>query len=157
MGVEIERKYLVNKAKWNEAAKGSRRFYQQGYLLTDPAKTVRVRLSDQEGFITIKGATVGASRLEYEYAIPRQDAKELLENFCTAVISKYRYIVQHDGKVWEVDEFMGDNKGLIIAEIELSSEEELFDLPDWVETEVTGEKKYYNSYLSVHPYKSWNK
>lgn len=157
MGVEIERKYLVHKEKWHQSTKGDKRFYQQGYLLTDPAKTVRVRLSDKDAFITIKGSTVGASRSEYEYAIPRQDAKDLLDNFCSSVITKYRYEVQFGGKLWEVDEFMGDNEGLIMAEIELSSEEETFDLPEWVDKEVTSEKRYYNAYLSMHPYKSWNK
>jgi adenylate cyclase len=155
MGVEIERKYLVDKEKWQQSARGNRRFYQQGYLLTDPAKTIRVRLSDKDAFITIKGSTVGASRLEYEYAIPRQDAKELLDGFCVSVITKYRYEVQFGDKLWEVDEFVGDNEGLIIAEIELSSEEETFDLPEWVDKEVTGDKRYYNSYLSMHPYKNW--
>lgn len=156
MAIEIERKYLVDKEKWERSGKGPKRFYQQGYLLTDPVKTVRVRLSDSEAFITIKGATTGASRAEYEYAIPRQDARELLDNFCSAVITKYRYEVPFDGKLWEVDEFLGANAGLLIAEIELATEEETFALPDWVANEVTGEKQYYNSYLSVHPYKSWN-
>lgn len=155
MGVEIERKYLVNKEKWNQSAKGKKRFYQQGYILTDPAKTVRVRLSDNDGFITIKGSTVGASRLEYEYAIPRQDAKELLDKFCSSVIAKYRYDVYYGDKLWEVDEFLEDNEGLIVAEVELSSEQETFDLPAWVEKEVTEDQQYYNSYLSIHPYKSW--
>jgi adenylate cyclase len=155
MGVEIERKYLVNKERWARSGKGNRRFYRQGYILTDPAKTVRVRLSDTEAFLTIKGQTVGAVRLEYEFSIPKQEAKELLDNFCTAIISKYRYEVMYGEKLWEVDEFLEDNEGLIIAEIELTNEQETFPLPDWVEREVTDEPKYYNANLTVHPYKNW--
>jgi CYTH domain-containing protein len=156
MGVEIERKYLVNKAMWETAAKGDKQFYQQGYLLADPAKTIRVRLGNEEGYITIKGQSVGATRLEYEYPIPKEDAKELLDTFCTSVVSKYRYRVYVGEKLWEVDEFLDDNEGLMVAEIELVHEQETFQLPVWVAQEVTGERKYYNSNLAVHPYKSWN-
>lgn len=155
MGVEIERKYLVNKERWARSGKGNRRFYRQGYILTDPVKTVRVRLSDTEAFLTIKGQTVGAVRLEYEFSIPKQEAKELLDNFCTAIISKYRYEVMYGEKLWEVDEFLEDNEGLIVAEIELTNEQETFPLPDWVEREVTDDPKYYNANLTVHPYKNW--
>jgi CYTH domain-containing protein len=155
MGVEIERKYLVDWSKWEKANKGSRSFYRQGYMVTEPSKTVRVRLTDSHGFITIKGESVGASRLEYEYEIPMQDAKELLDHFCSSFISKYRYKVYEGGKLWEVDEFLEDNEGLMIAEIELTHEDELVPLPDWVDKEVTGERKYYNSNLSMHPYKNW--
>jgi adenylate cyclase len=155
MGLEIERKYLVKKDKWNQHPKGKGYFYRQGYILTDPAKTIRIRLTDNEGFITIKGLSVGASRPEYEYIIPKQDAKELLDNFCSSSISKTRYKVNEGGSLWEVDEFQDKNEGLIIAEIELSNENESFTLPGWVGTEVTGDEKYYNSNLSIRPYQNW--
>jgi adenylate cyclase len=155
MAVEIERKFLVDISKWNNSEKGERRFYRQGYMLTDPEKTVRVRVTDEGGFITIKGKSVGASRLEYEYAIPNKDAIEMLDHFCSSDVSKYRYIVHLDGKKWEVDEFLGANEGLIVAEIELSSEEEQFEMPGWIGEEVTGIEKYYNSNLSKRPFKQW--
>lgn len=155
MGVEIERKYLVNKDKWNRLDKGAGILYRQGYLLVDPEKTIRVRLGDNRGFITIKGLTIGASRLEYEYEIPAREAMELLDKFCPSDISKIRYKIIHAGKLWEVDEFLGNNEGLIVAEIELTSEQETFDLPDWVGEEVTDQTKYYNASLSIKPYKSW--
>lgn len=155
MGVEIERKYLVNKARWEQSGKGSRQFFRQGYILSDPVKTVRVRLSDTDAFLTIKGQTIGAVRLEYEYSIPKEEAKELLDNFCTAIIAKYRFEVQYGDKIWEVDEFLEDNEGLIVAEIELTHEKETFPLPDWVEREVTDEPQYYNANLASRPYKSW--
>src|SRR5438045_4709742 len=108
-----------------------------GYLVSDPAKTIRERLTPDKGFLTIKGLSVGAARPEFEYAIPREEAAELLERFCTAVVSKLRYKVQHEGKCWEVDEFLGDNEGLLVAEIELEREGEYFVLPEWVGNEVT--------------------
>src|SRR5438270_10985009 len=121
MGIEIERKFLVSAEKWSRTLKGEGQVYRQGYILRDPDKTIRVRLSDEQGFITVKGASTGASRPEYEYEIPLQDAKELLDNFCTSEISKIRYEIYFAGKLLEVDEFLDDNEGLIIAEIELSS------------------------------------
>lgn len=155
MGVEIERKYLVDHTKWAGYPKGTGKLHRQGYMLTDPAKTIRIRVNEQEGFITIKGLSVGASRPEYEYPIPVHDAEELLAKFCPAVVSKVRYEVEVAGKLWEVDEFLDDNKGLLIAEIELGNEAESFELPEWVTTEVTDDSRYYNSNLSLHPFKSW--
>ncbi|MBK7882889.1 MAG: CYTH domain-containing protein [Chitinophagaceae bacterium] len=155
MPQEIERKYLINHDKWQQVQKPAGELYRQGYLLTDPDKTIRVRLTAASGFLTIKGLNIGATRPEYEYEIPRQDAIELLDNFSIAELSKTRYKINHDGKIWEVDEFAGDNAGLIIAEIELTSEDELFTLPIWIDKEVTGEEKYYNSNLTGRPYKSW--
>jgi CYTH domain-containing protein len=155
MKFEIERKFLVDKSKWNAVEKSESAFLQQGYLSRDPEKTIRIRVTDTEGFVTIKGRTVVATRKEFEYAIPKPDAMELLNEFCDAVISKVRYRALYKGNVWEVDEFGGDNEGLIIAEIELNSEHQEFEIPDWVGTEVTGEEKYYNSNLSLHPYKTW--
>ena len=123
--------------------------------MNNPDKTIRVRLTDNKGFITIKGLSTGASRKEFEYPIPEKDAKELLDNFCTTRISKIRNKISYKGKLWEVDEFLDNNAGLIVAEIELSMEQEKFELPDWIANEVTGESKYYNSNLSRHPYKDW--
>src|SRR5689334_12726067 len=109
MPVEIERKFLVDKQKWESAEKGNPQFYQQGYLLTDPDKTIRIRTTDESGYITIKGKTTGASRPEYEYAIPKEEAIQLLDQFCTSVITKHRYKLNVVGKLWEVDEFFDDN------------------------------------------------
>lgn len=155
MGREIERKYLVNKNKWQLLDKPQGQLYRQGYLLTDPYKTIRVRQTEDKGFLTIKGLTIGATRSEYEYEIPLDEAKELLDQFSIAELSKIRYKISLDGKIWEVDEFLGENIGLIIAEIELSSEDEVFNIPEWLEKEVTSEEKYYNSNLTIDPYKNW--
>ncbi len=156
MGIEIEKKFLVNKEKWREVVKEQRSLFRQGYIVSDPGKTIRVRLTDTAGYITIKGRSVGAVKPEYEYAIPVEDAKELLDNFCVSEISKIRNFITHDGKLWEVDEFLGENEGLIVAEIELDREDETFSLPAWIDKEVTHEKRYSNSNLSVNPYKHWN-
>ncbi len=155
MGVEIERKYLVLQEKWDNLVKPEGLFFRQGYLLTDPNKTIRVRLTENAGYLTIKGLSVGASRPEFEYIIPADEAKELLDNFAVAEIKKVRYKISFDNKVWEIDEFLGDNLGLIIAEIELNDEAEKFNLPDFIGEEVTGNNKYYNSSLSVNPFKNW--
>ncbi|AFK02291.1 adenylate cyclase [Emticicia oligotrophica DSM 17448] len=155
MGLEIERKFLVNHAKWGEADKPQREFYRQGYLLTDPNKTIRVRATDTKGFMTIKGKSEGATRTEFEYEIPKDEAIELLDLFAVSDLTKYRYKVVFAEKLWEVDVFLGENEGLIVAEIELQNEDEMFELPEWVEEEVTGEKKYYNSNLSTLPFRSW--
>jgi len=155
MGIEIERKFLVNKEKWGQVIKHESSSYRQGYIVTDPEKTIRVRLTDKSGYITIKGCTVGAARPEFEYSIPKEDAVQLLDNFCSSELSKVRYFITYDNKLWEVDEFAGQNEGLIVAEIELSSEEEAFSLPPWVAQEVTGDKRYSNSNLSVNPYRNW--
>ncbi len=155
MGKEIERKYLVHKDKWQLLDKPKGQLYQQGYLLTDPNKTIRVRITETQGFLTIKGLSVGATRAEYEYEIPMEDAKELLENFSTSELSKIRYKIVFEDKLWEVDEFMGANAGLIVAEIELTSENESYLIPNWILEEVTGNEKYYNSNLTIHPFQNW--
>lgn len=155
MGVETEKKFLVKKELWNKVKKGGTR-YRQGYILRQEDKTIRIRLIEgDKGYITIKGKARGISRPEYEYAIPEKDAEELLENFCDAVVSKKRYKINIEGKLWEVDEFLGDNEGLIVAELELKEEAEQFNLPEWIGTEVTGDPRYYNSELSVNPFKNW--
>ncbi|MGZ3938730.1 MAG: CYTH domain-containing protein [Flavisolibacter sp.] len=155
MAIEIERKFLVDTDLWNKSMKGVRRFYRQGYISTEPGKTIRVRVNDENGFITIKGKPLGMSRSEYEYRIPKQDAIEMLDQFCSSVVAKYRYMIPFGGKIWEVDEFMDDNEGLIVAEIELGSEDEKFEKPEWVGEEVTGIEKYYNANLSKLPFKQW--
>jgi len=155
MGKEIERKFLIDQQKWDKLNKPEGKLFRQGYLLTDKDKTIRVRATETKGFLTIKGQTIGATRMEYEYEIPVIEATELLDNFAISELSKTRYEITFNSKLWEVDVFLGDNKGLIVAEIELESEDEHFNLPDWVSTEVTQEEKYYNSNLTVKPFKDW--
>lgn len=157
MGIEIERKFLVNKEKWDQVKKEKQSLYRQGYIVADPGKTIRVRLTDQEAFLTIKGQTVGISRAEFEYPIPVADGQQLLDSLCGAVVSKIRYFITHEGNLWEVDVFLGDNEGLIVAEIELKEENESFPLPEWIAAEVTSEKKYSNSNLAKKPYITWDK
>ncbi|MFT3822627.1 MAG: CYTH domain-containing protein [Chitinophagaceae bacterium] len=156
MALEIERKYLVQHNKWNAIEKPTGHRIRQGYILTDPEKTIRVRLKDDKGFLTIKGLTAGATRAEYEYEIPAKDAEELLDKFSESELAKVRYNISFGNKTWEVDVFTGDNDGLIVAEIELQSEDEQFALPGWIDKEVTGEAKYYNANLTITPYKLWN-
>lgn len=155
MGKEIERKFLVHHQMWQGVEKPAGQHFRQGYLLTDPDKTIRVRLTDTQGFLTIKGLSTGATRSEFEYEIPATEAKELLDEFSVSELSKIRYKVAFENKIWEVDEFLGDNAGLIVAEIELLSEEEAFEIPAWIDKEVTGEQKYYNSKLTAEPFSKW--
>ncbi|WP_412467300.1 CYTH domain-containing protein [Pedobacter sp. KLB.chiD] len=155
MGKEIERKFLIHQLNWDKLAKPKGKLLRQGYLLTDKTKTIRIRATESKGFLTIKGETIGATRLEYEYEIPVGEATELLDNFSASELSKTRYEIEFNGKLWEIDVFSGDNEGLIVAEIELESEEETFDLPDWIGKEVTEEERYYNSNLTVRPFKDW--
>ncbi|MEC5158307.1 CYTH domain-containing protein [Chryseobacterium sp. MP_3.2] len=155
MGVEIEKKFLVHKNEWEKLERPEGEFFRQGYLLTDPNKTIRVRQTSAKGFITIKGKSVGATRVEFEYEIPWAEAAELLDQFSDSELSKVRYTINFDGNIWEIDEFLGENKGLTVAEIELKSEEEEFSLPPWIAKEVTGEEKYYNSNLTQLPFKMW--
>ena len=154
MGIEIEKKFLVKGDGFKEL--GLAVHYQQGYLSTDKGRVVRVRAIDDKAFMTIKGISKGATRAEYEYEIPLEDAREMLQNLCLQpIIEKYRYKVPYEGFTWEVDEFLGENKGLILAEIELESENQDFDVPSWIGEEVTGDPKYFNSNLVQNPYKNW--
>lgn len=154
MGIEIERKYLVKSDKWKSF--GIKKFYQQGYLLIDKSKTIRVRTIDDKGFLTIKGASTGISRSEFEYEVPIEDAKFLLNNLCEKpIIEKYRTKIELNELIWEVDEFINDNAGLVIAEVELKNENQKIDLPDWIGEEVSGNNHYNNSYLVKNPYKKW--
>lgn len=155
MAVEIERKFLVKDDSWREQA--TRKFYSQGYLSREKGRTVRVRRVGLKAFLTVKGATTqGCSRNEYEYEIPLNDGEELLDNLCYhPLIEKYRYLVEFDGMVWEIDEFLGENSPLVVAEIELEHVEQPFAKPLWVGEEVTGDARYYNSSLSQTPYSEW--
>ena len=144
---EIERKFLVDPAAWEAVEKPQPVKIAQGYLLTDPEKTVRVRIKGSKGFLTIKGKTRGITRSEFEYEIPLSDAEELLQNFTDKALFKDRYEIPHDGKVWEVDVFHGKLDGLVLAEIELQSEDETFKKPDWATKEVSSDPTYYNSNL----------
>jgi CYTH domain-containing protein len=152
MAKEIERKFRVKEGSWR-LAKGTQ--YRQGYLNSEKERIVRVRTIDDKGYLTIKGLTIGASRMEFEYEIPRQDADTLLAICEKPLIEKNRYKVEHGGFVWEVDEFFGENRGLIVAEIELESEDQTFSKPDWVGNEVTGDPRYFNSNLIKNPYTKW--
>ena len=154
MPVEIERKFLVQGDAWRCLAAGS--YYRQGYLSTVAARTVRVRVVGDTGFLTIKGVTVNATRAEYEYVIPVQDAHAMLDGLCERpLIEKTRYRIEHQGLVWEVDEFTGENAGLLLAEVELDSADQAITLPDWVGQEVTGEPRYYNANLIANPFSQW--
>ncbi|WHH57806.1 CYTH domain-containing protein [Petroclostridium sp. X23] len=155
MAKEIERKYLVKDLSFKQLSKGV--LYKQGYLSTDPKATVRIRVIGQQAFIAIKGADNGISRIEYEYEIPFDDADKMIGELChQPIIEKYRYKIEYKGFVWEIDEFLGDNEGLVVAEIELSREDEEFMKPDFVGDEVTHDYRYRNSNLVDNPYKSWN-
>lgn len=155
MAVEIEHKYLVKIEEWNKVATTKYMEIRQGYLQTDPHKTIRVRTKGNQAYLTVKGKAVGASRLEFEYEIPVADANELLDKFCSNLIEKVRHYVIHEGKTWEIDVFTGLNAGLIVAEIELNSEDETYTLPSWAGANVTNEMKYANSNLSVTPFSRW--
>lgn len=152
MATEIERKFLVSGDGWQAHAAT---YYCQGYLNRDKRCTVRVRIAGNHGYLTVKGLTTGASRAEFEYDIPLEDAKAMLALCDGPIVEKHRRVIAYAGHNWEVDEFLGDNSGLVVAEIELESEEQEFARPAWVGTEVTHDSRYYNSNLSVHPYKTW--
>ena len=154
MGVEIERKFLVNSDAWR--ALGQPVLLRQGYLSSDPDRTVRVRIGGEQATMTIKGRSAGATRAEWEYPIPLADAAELLDRLCPQpLIEKYRRRIEFAGNVWEVDEFLGTNSGLVVAEIELDSEAQLFDKPTWIGAEVTHDRRYFNSSLIRHPFSAW--
>jgi len=157
MAQEIEKKFLI-KGDFKPSVSKQMRI-TQGYLSSVPERTVRVRVKGDKGFITIKGIgnKSGASRYEWEKEIPVSEVNELLEICEPGVIDKTRYQVNHDGLTFEVDEFYGDNEGLTVAEVELSSEDQQFTKPEWLGEEVTGDVKYYNSMLMKNPYKNWGK
>jgi adenylate cyclase len=152
MGIEIERKFLIRDDRWR-AQTGDGVRYRQGYLSTDRSRTVRIRLAGEEAFLTIKGEGRGIRRPEFEYPIPLDDANAMLDELCLKpVIDKVRYEVRYRGRVWEVDEFLGLNRGLLLAEIELDDEAEALELPEWVGEEVSGDPRYFNANLIAAPY-----
>lgn len=155
MPQEIERKFLVIGVDWRELAPGV--LYRQGYIPRGNQATVRVRVAGSAAYLTLKGPTVGLTRSEFEYAIPLADAEALLSTLCEPpLIEKIRYHIPHGNHIWEVDEFLGDNGGLVLAEVELTHEGEPVTLPPWVGPEVSQDARYRNANLSRHPYRTWN-
>lgn len=155
MATEIERKFLVLGDQWRNLATGIS--YRQGYINTQNlTTTVRVRIAGDQGYLTIKGQKIGISRAEFEYSIPLEDAKIMLDTLCDRpLIEKTRYKIKIRELTWEVDEFLGDNQGLIIAEVELKNATQIIDLPEWIGEEVSHDFRYYNSSLVKNPYKNW--
>jgi adenylate cyclase len=154
MATEIERKFLVIGDLWRCDVTETQPI-AQGYLNRDKERTVRIRINGEKAFMTVKGKSVGATRREWEHPIPVVDAKAMLALCDGPIISKVRRIVAHEGMTWEVDEFLGDNAGLIVAEIELETEEQQFSSPAWLGEEVTHDPRYFNSNLSTLPFRSW--
>lgn len=154
MSKEIERKFLVKGDAWRALANGTT--YRQGYLNSAKERTVRVRTAEDKAFLTIKGLTLGATRAEYEYAIPFDEGKAMLDALAEKpLIEKKRYKIPAGDLTWEIDEFLGDNAGLIVAEVELKSEDQAFDRPAWLRDEVTGDTRYYNANLIKKPFTRW--
>jgi CYTH domain-containing protein len=153
MAIEIERKFLVTGDAWRSATAVT---YRQGYLNRDKTRTVRVRIAGDAAMLTIKGQTQGATRAEFEYAIPLADAEALLLLCDGPLIEKTRRKIDYAGLVWEVDEFLGDNQGLVVAEVELTAEDQAVELPEWIGAEVTTDARYYNSNLATHPFNAWS-
>ena len=154
MGKEIERKFLVNGDAWRSLGQGTR--YRQGYLSTAKERTVRVRTVADKGYLTIKGVSEGIARVEFEYEIPVGDANALLDGLCERpLIEKDRYKIPYGAHTWEVDEFFGDNAGLIVAEVELESEDQAFEMPEWIGREVSDDPRYFNANLIANPYRNW--
>lgn len=154
MGREIERKFLVRGNGWRGLVEGSA--YRQGYLSSAKERIVRIRTINDRAFLTVKGPTTGATRAEYEYEIPLADGREILETLAEKpLIEKRRYRVPFGGLIWEIDEFAGDNAGLVVAEVELESEGQEFQKPEWLGEEVTADPRYFNASLIRHPYTRW--
>ncbi|MGZ4999268.1 MAG: CYTH domain-containing protein [Methylomonas sp.] len=157
MALEVEHKFLLANEDWRQEIHHSVH-YKQGYLSSSPMSSVRVRISDSHAWLNIKSATIGSYRQEFEYEIPLTDANVILDELChKPLIEKMRHFVYRDPYVWEIDEFMGDNEGLIVAEIELSQIGESFEKPAWLGAEVTEDLRYYNNNLTRNPYKDWAK
>jgi adenylate cyclase len=154
MPKEIERKFLVRENDYRSL--GSAVHIAQGFLSTAKERVVRIRIMDDKAFITVKGISTGATRAEFEYDIPLEDARFILDTLCEQpTIDKHRYSIPFRGYTWVVDEFHGENEGLVIAEIELPSEDTRFEMPEWIGEEVTHDPRYYNSNLVKNPFKSW--
>jgi adenylate cyclase len=155
MKTETERKFLIRKDLWYALKKPEGLLLRQGYLYISPEKTIRIRVTPDAAFLTIKGPSDFASRSESELLLPREEAVGAMETFCGRIIEKIRYRIMFSEKLWEVDEFLGEDDGLIMAEIELQNVDEPFELPSWLGEEVTGDPRYYNAYLEEHPYSYW--
>ncbi|QHG17413.1 CYTH domain-containing protein [Nostoc sp. ATCC 53789] len=154
MAKEIERKFLVKGDSWRGLVEGS--VYRQGYIATQDKVAVRIRIVGEKSYLTIKGPSIKYSRLEFEYPIPVEDAQEMLEALCERpFIEKIRYKIQSGGLIWEIDEFDGVNKGLILAEVELTDENQEIELPSWIGQEVSHDSRYFNSNLVKHPFSQW--
>lgn len=153
MNIEIERKYLLKNDEWKKLAKGT--YYRQAYLNEPGGNTVRVRIEGDIAKLTIKGKAQNFSRIEIEYEIPMEDAEALFTLAKTPSVEKYRYKIPYAGNIWEVDEFLGENQGLVVAEIELRSEDQTFEKPEWIGEEVTMDKRYTNSNLANMPFSKW--
>jgi adenylate cyclase len=154
MGTEIERKFLVKSDAWRSQSVG--KLYRQGYVFKSTGVTVRIRVVETQGYITLKGKSDRYTRPEFEYAIPVDDAQTMLDLWChPRIVEKIRYRVPFGNLVWEVDEFQGFNQGLVLAEVELDVADRVFDRPDWVGQEVSHQDRYYNSSLAIHPYSLW--
>ncbi|UTH75783.1 CYTH domain-containing protein [Chromobacterium sp. IIBBL 290-4] len=153
MALEIERRFVVSGDAWRGLAPGVQ--YRQGYLSVEKERTVRVRVVGEQAWLTLKGNISEISRHEFEYPIPLADAQTIMANMCPMLVDKLRHRIEYAGFVWEVDEFFGDNAGLVLAEIELPAEDTPFDKPAWVGEEVTLDGRYTNAYLSKQPYRSW--
>jgi len=158
MGTEIERKFLLASDQWRDLTTASGRLIRQGYLSTVKERTVRVRTAGDEAWITAKGITHGASRAEFEFPIPLADANLMLDSLCEKpLVEKTRYLVKHGGKTFEIDEFHGENAGLIVAEVELEGEEATIDRPPWLGAEVTSDPRYFNVNLLRKPFSKWRR
>ena len=156
MPVEIERKFLVDTIPTQQINRSKK--VKQGYMVNDEHQVVRVRSMDSDHFLTIKSNTRGLSRLEFEYQIPQRDALDMFKYLCgPSIIEKTRHYIEFQGHTWEVDEFHGKNQGLVVAEIELKSEDEKFEIPGWVSCEVSHDPRYYNMNLMTNPYDNWKK
>lgn len=154
MGTEIERKFLLRNESWRAGASGT--FFRQGYLNSSKERTVRIRTAGDKAFLTVKGPAVGATRAEFEYPIPLDECNAMLDTLAEkTLIEKKRYRIKCGDLIWEIDEFFGDNKGLIVAEVELQSEGQRIDKPSWVGDEVSGDPRYFNSNLIKHPFTKW--
>lgn len=155
MPIEIERKFLVTGEAWRTEVSRSLDM-SQGYLAGEGGKaSVRVRLEGTVARLNIKAAVVGSARAEYEYEMPVAEAREILQTLCVGSLEKTRHYVEREGLVWEIDEFRGGNAGLIVAEVELNAEDQVFVRPGWLAREVTDDRRYYNHHLALHPYNSW--
>ena len=155
MPLEIEHKYLINQEKWQHVIPERTVEMAQAYMVSESEKTIRIRIAGEQAYLTIKGKSKGATRAEFEYEIPKNEAQELIDQFCSEIVKKRRHFVVFNGKTWEIDEFLDKNQGLIVAEIELDAEDEFYEKPEWVTKDVTHDYRYTNSQLAKLPFCDW--